>query len=433
MANNEEETRSSSFNFSEGLVSRVDIAEVTDLNDYESLTTSGVLSHCKRKILRPYLRLLAVMGLRSIGTDQPNTSKTILVLGYLHLVQVILLMIIGYVLQYMTCLRRDWGFWYKADAKEFSNHTGICLGNPVYSYIIPSVLHFSGYLYTLYLFRVKESEQLENLMERTFLLSSHRTDGPKKQQVLIRNLWIFIIFGILWILSSFSSVIIMLHRLEVITQWIYSDKYEKALKIILTISTLWHDMVQATIITSYCLQAQLLSSSLHFLRAKLLQHTIPPLTWIREINEYQNFLNYLNNKFAPAVCLFILLDISWAASGSVWLSRYNPTEGDNRPIQIHNVLITVLWTLAAIVPFIMASVLTSACSMLRSLGHEVRTRPFVYQDTPAEDLNTILLYTSTMKMKCKLFRMPVSGRYLIFSLNLCVILILILGQCQILK
>ncbi|KAL0272906.1 UNVERIFIED_CONTAM: hypothetical protein PYX00_005720 [Menopon gallinae] len=331
----------------------------------------------------------------------------------------------------MTCLRRDRGFCYKPDTKEFNNHTRICFGNAVYSYLIPSLLHFSGFLYALYLFRIKESEQLENLMERTFLLSSHRTDGPKTQQALVRKLWIFIVCCILWILLSFSSVIIMLHRVEVIMQWIYSENYEKALKTILIISTLWHDMVQATIITSYCLQAQLLSSSLHFLRAKLLQHTIPPLTWIREINEYQNFLNYLNNEFAPAVCVFILLDISWAFSGSAWL--YNWAESDNTPGHVYNVLITGLWTLAAIVPFIMASFLTSACSMLRSLGHEVRTRPFVYQDTPAEDLNTILLYTSTLKMKCKLFRIPVSGRYLIFSLSVCAILILILGQCHILK
>lgn len=40
-------------------------------------------------------------------------------------------------------------------------------------------------------------------------------------------------------------------------------------------------MVQGTIITSYCLQGQLLISHLHFLRVKLLQHTMPGLDWMK--------------------------------------------------------------------------------------------------------------------------------------------------------
>lgn len=44
---------------------------------------------------------------------------------------------------------------------------------------------------------------------------------------------------------------------------------------------MWHDMVQGTIITSYCLQGQLLISHLHFLRVKLLQHTVPGIEWMK--------------------------------------------------------------------------------------------------------------------------------------------------------
>lgn len=59
------------------------------------------------------------------------------------------------------------------------------------------------------------------------------------------------------------------------------DQLKTVLKLLLIVCTLWHDMVQGTIITSYCLQGQLLTSHLYFLRAKLLQHTMAPLDWMK--------------------------------------------------------------------------------------------------------------------------------------------------------
>lgn len=53
------------------------------------------------------------------------------------------------------------------------------------------------------------------------------------------------------------------------------------LKVMLVVSTLWHDMIQATVITSYSMQAQLLTSYLNFLRAKLLQYSMQPIDWMK--------------------------------------------------------------------------------------------------------------------------------------------------------
>lgn len=52
------------------------------------------------------------------------------------------------------------------------------------------------------------------------------------------------------------------------------------LKGLLVLSTLWHDMVQATLITSYCLQSQLLSLHVQLLREKLLQYIISHGDWM---------------------------------------------------------------------------------------------------------------------------------------------------------
>jgi ribosome biogenesis protein ENP2 len=56
------------------------------------------------------------------------------------------------------------------------------------------------------------------------------------------------------------------------------------LKGLLVLSTLWHDMVQATLITSYCLQSQLLSLHLQSLREKLLQYVMSHRDWMRVSN-----------------------------------------------------------------------------------------------------------------------------------------------------
>lgn len=77
-----------------------------------------------------------------------------------------------------------------------------------------------------------------------------------------------------------------------------------------------------------------------------------------------------------------------------------------------------------------AARLTNACSTIRAVGHEIRIRPFVYQTTPGEDLDSILLYTSSLKMCARLFRIPIKGRYLCLLLTIGSISILTLGQCR---
>lgn len=56
----------------------------------------------------------------------------------------------------------------------------------------------------------------------------------------------------------------------------------------LIVGTLWHDMIQATVITSYSMQAQLLTSYLNFLRAKLLQYSMQPIDWMKVMIHQKN-------------------------------------------------------------------------------------------------------------------------------------------------
>ncbi|XP_068989930.1 uncharacterized protein [Neodiprion pinetum] len=388
-----------------------EVGEITERPDYENLSTSAVLHYCKCKILRPYLRLLGVMGLRPTSGDDIECSPCYSIFANLHTFQVLIFMCIGYVLQYTACFRRDRGFCYtlmRIDHELVSNTTKEL--------------------------QIRENEQLQNLMERAFLMSSDPSDRGSQKR-LVRILWLFIVLSIIWMIIALITVNLMMARGIIVFQWLHSspDQLKTVLKFFLIVCTLWHDMVQGTIITSYCLQGQLLMSHLYFLRTKLLQHTLAPLDWMKEISEFKKLLKYFNDDFGPAVCIYTVVNFSWAAAGILWLLKYDNVDVQSSPIIYISIINVSLWVVISLAPFIQAARLTSACSTIQGIGHEIRVRPFVYQDTPGSDLDTILLYASSLNMCARLFRVPITGRYLLLALTVGSIVMLILGQCHFLS
>ncbi|PZC78778.1 hypothetical protein B5X24_HaOG217104 [Helicoverpa armigera] len=420
----------------------VDIGEITESPDTEYMSTSAILHYCKSKILLPYLKLLTIMGLRPV-LDVSNSSKCAICCSHFHSIQVAILMFLGYVLQYMACFRRDRGFCYKlvplalTSTLEYDNYKQVCYGNVIFTYIGPSILHYVGFLYALYLFRISDNEQLQNLMERVFLLSSYSPQGmpTTKPKRLLHMLWFFIILSVLWMCLSLCSVNLMLARGNIIFRWMETSSYEVTmlLKILLIVCTLIHDMVQATIITSYCLQAQLLQAHLMFLKERLLNRTITPLNWMREIAEFRKLLKYLNDDLAPAVCLFTIVNISWATSGVMWLLNLDKVDTETEPLVGISILNELLWISAVVVPFVQAARLSKECRRTQSVGHELCVRPFLHQDTSQEDITSVLMYASTLRLHAKLFHYPIAGRYLCLVLTLTVIVLFSLGMCHLLQ
>lgn len=127
-------------------------------------------------------------------------------------------------------LRRDRGFSYKpnpplsyfeeeSEPSKVLLNNDICHGNIAFSYMIPSTLHLVGYLYTVYLFRIKENEQLQNLMERAFLLSSTPVNRGNQKR-LVRILWLFIGLSVVWMLMTLATVTVMMVTQEISFQWV---------------------------------------------------------------------------------------------------------------------------------------------------------------------------------------------------------------------
>lgn len=174
---------------------------------------------------------------------------------------------------------------------------------------------------------------------------------------------------------------------------------------------------------------------------------------MQEISEFKKLLKYFNDDYGPAVCIYTMVNISWALAGTAWLLKFDNENAKLTPITCINIFNIFLWGLISVAPFIQvifitrwgnknnsmcvfnfwwlqAARLTTECSIIRNTGHEVRVRPFVYQSTPGEDLDTLLMYTSSLKMNAKLYRVPITGRYLCLLTTIVVVSCLTLGQCQ---
>lgn len=67
---------------------------------------------------------------------------------------------------------------------------------------------------------------------------------------------------------------------------------------------------------------------------------------------------------------------------------------------------------------------------MQTIGHDIRTRPLAYQSTPGQELDSIVLYASSLRMNAKLFKVPITGRCLYLTITVLAIVILTLGQCH---
>ncbi|XP_055621557.1 uncharacterized protein LOC129765355 isoform X2 [Toxorhynchites rutilus septentrionalis] len=402
--------------------------------------TSVVLRFCKRKFLRPYVCILGLAGLRPSTTEVGCCS----LLGHLQSIMVLALLVIGYVLQYLAGFRRDHGFQEldhlhaishlstassttrtdDADAGDSMKTMMLNTGKVMFIYVIPALLHFVGYVSAVYIYRFADHEKLQCLVERVFILCSI----PRR---LVATLWIYFLLGTLWLVGStlYIGLQALDHSYVTSLKWMgeLNPTTQCYVRGLLFVVLFFHDLTQMATIVSYSLLCYLLRCYLQGLKEKLLLHTIEPLNWMREICEFRKLLHHLNARISLPVACLTLLNLSYTFSSVVHLFR----DVNACPIRVFNFTIAnvLLWLVISLAPFIQAASLTVTCRQTQSCGHLISIRPFVHRNTKSEDLNTVLLYASSLQMSAKLFRMPISAHYLCFFTLVCLIGILTFGMC----
>ncbi|XP_055600459.1 uncharacterized protein LOC129749510 [Uranotaenia lowii] len=446
----------------DGYQGHVIIDEIT-----EAEPTSVILRYCKGKFLRPYICILGFAGMRPSAID----AGIFTLLGHLQSFLVLLLLLIGYVLQYWLGFRRDRGFLGTGQAPNNNNNNitssrgtfiedgtfagvrevgattsmpppesvdpailkllMINTGEMIFIYTVPALMHLGGYVMAVYIYRFADNEQLQCLIERVFILC--RT--PRR---LVAILWVYFGFGVVWLACSISYIAVIAfgsHELPPhdndggIFQWSWelNPTVQNCLRILLCVALSFHDLVQMVVIISYSLMCYLLRCYLRALKEKLILHTIEPLNWMREICEFRKLLHHLNTKISLPVACLALLNVSYTISSIAHLFR----DLDACPIRIFSRTIAnvLLWLVISLTPFFQAASLTVTCRQTQTSGHLISIRPFVHRDTSSEELNTVLLYASSLRMSAKLFRMPVTAHYLCFFIFCCTIGLLTFGMC----
>ncbi|KAJ6649583.1 hypothetical protein Bhyg_04821 [Pseudolycoriella hygida] len=395
----------------------------------ESEPTSIVLNFCQKKFLIPYVNILGIVGLRPITVDSSPCS---IWFGHLQTLIFMILLFIGYTAQCFTGFRRDRGVTSQNvmttfDANPNANSTATTFGETIFVFIVPSLLHFIGFLSAVYFLRIADNEQLQNLVERVFILCQ----CPVRLFIV---LWLYILVGMVWLVLMASCIVFVESHSAGVAENLkifkdFSPELHYWISIVLVLTIICHDLVQVIVLSSYAIQCYLLRCYLYILNDKLVQHTIEPIDWMREMCEFRKLLHHLNKRTAKPVSFFTVLNITYAIAGFAYLIETYVQS--NAPIRMFsmNVLNILLWLIIAFYPFFQGASLTEACMIARSSGHRIRIRPFVHHNTSSEDLNSVLLYSSSLQMSAKLFRMPIQGNYLFCVILLLLVVILAMGMC----
>lgn len=434
-------SRGSSNNNAENFgVSRQNLVSSIPTLDYDSMTdvviddiadepTSAILDYCKRKFLRPYVQILGLVGIRPMSVD---TTAFQAFISHLQTVIIFTLLCIGYFLQYFASFRRDRGFNHsrgieKTVTIERSGYKeAYDCGELLFVYIIPAALHVCGFMSAVWVFRMADNEQLQNLVERVFLMSN----APRK---LCIALWMFVLGGAVWIgfLCAYVVLLSNAQSNQMNIQWYENPNttVQAVVKVSLISTIFVHDLVQMIILISYCIECYLLKLHLYNLKDKLIQHTIETLDWMREVLEFRKLLSHLNQKVATPICFFTVLNLCYAFAGLIYLFRNYDFQG---PVKIFSLSIAnlMMWLILGLAPFFAAASVTRACKVTQASGHQIRVRPFVYHNTPSEDLDSTLMFASSLNMSAKLYRMPIFISYLCFSILIVSLVILTLGMCM---
>lgn len=199
-------------------------------------------------------------------------------------------------------------------------------GETIFVYGVSSVLHFFGFLSAMYVFRIADNEQLQNLVERVFILHN----VPNK---LIYNLWMQIAYGFVWSIMMSMYLIVMeddnIDAAKIVWLGKPTPHTQIVAKILLIAVTFVQDLIQMIVLTSYSLQCYLLRRYVYVLKGKLLQNTIDSLDWMR-VCDCWNSCDW-NHFYSIGVFLFV--------PGNGWVPEIvvaSQYKNRNSSVSVHN-------------------------------------------------------------------------------------------------
>lgn len=296
-------------------------------------------------------------------------------------------------------------------------------------------MHIIAYVITLTHTRSEENEHFQALMEKVFLQMTLTDVWHVSKKRITQRLRAVYAAGVVWVFASIGSQILNIYAKGTISfHWMVVSEKDSQLQIVLLITliltVLFQDIVSMMVATTYAIHCQLVLVYLQHMSQAIREKRMTFLEFYRSVEEARKSVKYLNQKQGLgvtvqmswlctrcAVCIYALLATPWSQLVrfcSAWL----------------NVL---LWFSLALIPLVQACRLSSECSHVREVGLELTARPFGYMDVPQSDLDTFLLFTSSLRMQAKLCALPVTKGTVTFVLLLVALSLFVAVQLDIIR
>lgn len=387
---------------------------------YEA-SIAAILLCCKKKILNPYLRLISIVGWRPLFFSAIEPPIILRCSNNIYLAVIILSMVCGHIMEYTAC------------------HSSILSGKerPRFLHMVPSLFHMSAYVTVLYHSRKPESERLETLMERVFLQSSQSAGWLIFHRKLVRQLRNFFIFCVMWVIMSLLTSLLHYFWFEGL-QSSNGDICQYDLPIVINndiytsirfICTTWNDLISAAIVTTYAVHCQLNISYIENLCIVIRERRISAAEFYKRVEELRNFIEYLNDDQAIGPSLILLNLI--CRTGVYLIALMHP----QNPLTHKTICVFALCAFSCSVLIIItlchALRLTTACNTLRNIGHEIKSlnqNASNISDQERTELDSLVLYTSSLNMEAKMLQMPVRASNLSLIMICITFVLLILAQ-----
>ncbi|XP_027200299.2 gustatory receptor-like Holozoa [Dermatophagoides pteronyssinus] len=444
------------------------------------------LEYCHNEILTPYRRLLILLGWQPFKFDCFGFNCCQMFINSFHLMSLLMFMCVGHLLQYVSCFRQDnlgtlnvlnadiintkndvaitdlfhqhyhlelnhsyqflnltqifkdinHEFTNEIDEQILLNRVQIflhCKGSAMAHYFLPAIIHLISYSIVLKHLRCCEVDRFQNLCLLNLLLAT-KIIGHKKASIQIKKIvrnWILAIFLCLSLIMIQFALRLFLFD-DVSFGFIDPDELNWLPKPLIWIKLLCFilfsliELIHISIMIIYALYCQMNILFIQMNITAIREKRINFQEFAKNTEIFKMNINFLNNRYSLSVSL-LMIYITTKASVTMldMFAKYLYVEWHLLILAISSM---IYWSLLLLLPLLQAARLTNACQSIIDIGHELCARPFCYQRTARDDLDSLLTYTSSLNLKARLLMIPVRPTFIISIFLVLIFIILILSQ-----
>ncbi|XP_066266870.1 uncharacterized protein [Branchiostoma lanceolatum] len=444
--------------------------EITDANDAEfNYSTSAALRKCKKQVLQPYGRLLALIGWRALGREAISNHLGWKVLNVLYTIFILFLLIFSYIFQVLVCQGR---LNIHTDVKAptetpatvvpetssktlpYINETDMFTAQTIIAgttnatdidayaqpaqcshvfttYVVPDILHFMAYLLGFFYFRIQDNEQLYALMEKVFLKASVAQSRNVSRAKMIQMSRIYLITGALWVVLSLAvqGVFVAAFGVEKMTflgttvQW---KGWHIMLICLQMLGVLVTNAVNYAVVVNYTTQCEMIIYYMKGIFRRLQEKSTDLKLAMHDILDAGKSISQLNGQIAKmtSLCAVNFAELSIIGLVILFLNQFHSVL-----IWVYRGTFPILWLGILIVPLVQAARLNSTIMSLKRIGLDMRV--FGYQNSSQLERDSFLLFLLNLNFKAKLFHIPIKPSYLFGILVLVTFTLLLLLQTSV--